>query len=80
MRQASISEARLAFAALLDSVEKGEEILITKRGRPVARLIQVETAVDRERARRAAARIIEDAKGRTLGGLRIKDLIEEGRR
>ena len=79
MREIGVSEARRAFGALLDNVEKGEEILITRHGRPVARLLQAKTVADRERARRAAASIIENAKGRTLGGLRIKDLIDEGR-
>jgi hypothetical protein len=36
-------------------------------------------ALDRERGRRAAARIREMRKGMTLGGLAIKDLISEGR-
>jgi hypothetical protein len=34
---------------------------------------------DRERSRAAAQRIREIRKGNTLGGLRIKDLIGEGR-
>jgi hypothetical protein len=34
----------------------------------------------RAKARRAAANIIECGKGVTLGGLKIKDLINEGRR
>jgi hypothetical protein len=34
---------------------------------------------DRERSRVAAQRIREMRKGNTLGGLRIKDLIGEGR-
>lgn len=55
------------------------EVVITRRGRPVARLVREEPGVDRERARKAAASIIANAKGVTLGGLRIKDLIEEGR-
>ena len=34
---------------------------------------------DREKARRAADNIIAMSKGMTLGGLKIKDLINEGR-
>ena len=35
---------------------------------------------DREKSRRAAEDIIAMRKGATLGGLRIKDLINEGRK
>jgi hypothetical protein len=37
------------------------------------------TGFDREKARRAVAGILETSKGLTLGGLRIKDLVNEGR-
>ena len=60
-------------------VEHGEEVVITRRGKPVARLVREGGVVDRERARQAAANIIANSKGVTLGGLKIKDLIEEGR-
>ena len=39
MRKAGIREARQSLSALIDEVRKGREIVITDRGRPVARLI-----------------------------------------
>lgn len=39
MRRAGIREARQSLSELLEYVEKGHEILITDRGRPVARLV-----------------------------------------
>ena len=39
MRQAGIREARQNLSLLLDDVREGREILITDRGRPVARLL-----------------------------------------
>ena len=36
MRQVSAREANQQFASLLSSVERGERVVITKRGRPVA--------------------------------------------
>jgi prevent-host-death family protein len=39
MRKAGIREARQDFTSLLDDVRKGREVVITERGRPVARLI-----------------------------------------
>ncbi|MEQ1913424.1 MAG: type II toxin-antitoxin system prevent-host-death family antitoxin [Vicinamibacterales bacterium] len=38
MRKAGIREARQQLTELLDDVKKGREVVITDRGRPVARL------------------------------------------
>lgn len=46
-------EAKTHLAALLEEAGRGTTITITKRGRPVARLVPVEEDA-RERARRAA--------------------------
>ncbi|MBI1868436.1 MAG: type II toxin-antitoxin system prevent-host-death family antitoxin [Methylocystis sp.] len=72
-------EAKNTLGSLLDRVEKGEEVIITRRGKPVARLAPLRTERDVEKARAAVERIKEMSKGVTLGGLKIKDLIEEGR-
>jgi prevent-host-death family protein len=80
MREVGAFEAKTKLGQLLDQVEHGEEIVITRRGKPVARLTSVVLGFDREKARRAAAGIREMRKGVTLGGLKIKDLINEGRR
>jgi len=39
MKEAGIREARQNLSALIDDVQKGHEIVITDRGRPVARLV-----------------------------------------
>ena len=39
MRSAGIREARQDLTSLLDDVRKGREVVITERGRPVARLV-----------------------------------------
>lgn len=79
MRQIGAFEAKNTLGTLLDLVEKGEEVVITRRGKPVARLVQETGSRDREAARAAAARIKARRKGMTLGGIKIKDLINEGR-
>jgi prevent-host-death family protein len=79
MREIGAFEAKNTLGALLDLVEKGEEIAITRRGKRVARLVPDAGRRDVEKARRAAERIIARRKGVTLGGLKIKDLINEGR-
>lgn len=42
MRSAGVWEARQNLTDLLDDVKKGREVVITDRGRPVARLAPVE--------------------------------------
>ncbi len=39
MQQVQIAEAKAHLSALLERVEAGEEIIIARRGKPVARLI-----------------------------------------
>jgi prevent-host-death family protein len=41
MRRAGVREARQNLTELLDDVKKGREVVITDRGRPVARLAPV---------------------------------------
>ena len=79
MREVSTFEAKNRLGALLDRVERGEEIVIIRRGKPIAKLVPANAAFDRAKARRAVAGLIEASRGATLGGLRIKDLIDEGR-
>lgn len=42
MKKAGIREARQNLSALIDEVKKGREIVITERGKPVARLVAPE--------------------------------------
>jgi prevent-host-death family protein len=50
-------EAKNTLGSLLDRVERGEEIVITRHGKPVARLVASGTGVDRVKAKAAAERI-----------------------
>ncbi len=79
MRRVGAFEAKNTLGTLLDLVEKGEEVVITRRGKAVARLVPDSGVRDVQKAREAAAHIISMSKGVTLGGLKIKDLIDEGR-
>jgi prevent-host-death family protein len=81
IREIGAFEAKNRLGTLLDRVERGEEITITRRGRAVARLVPANGGFDREKARRAVEGLLEASRGVTLGpGLTIKDLINEGRR
>lgn len=39
MKRASVSELKASLSAYLVGVKNGEEILVTERGRPIARLV-----------------------------------------
>lgn len=73
-------EAKTHFSELLERVEEGQEITITRHGTPVARLVPLKKTSTAEERHAAIQAMRELAKGQTLGGLRIKDLINEGRR
>ena len=79
MREIGAFEAKNTLGSLLDLVQGGEEVVITRHGKPVARLVRETVRGDaRERARRAAEAIDQLSQDITLGGHSIKALIEEG--
>jgi len=57
-----ITEARKKFGELLDRVGQGEEIIITRHGRAVARLVPSTPRVDRDEVQAAFDRIRERAR------------------
>ena len=73
-------EAKTHLSELLEKVEAGEEITITKHGAPVAKLVPIKKEASAEERVAAIRRIQKLAAGLSLGGLKIKDLIGEGRR
>ena len=42
MRQVNVHEAKAKLSSLLQAVERGEDVVITNRNRPVARLVPIE--------------------------------------
>ncbi len=72
-------EAKNTLGSLLDRVERGEEVVITRRGKRVARLVPETPKVDRTEALAAVERFLAKRKVGALKGLNVKDLINEGR-
>lgn len=72
-------DAKTHLSTLLERVARGEQVVITRHGKPVARLIPEKAAaradIDAVIGRLKAARA-----GITLGDLDWKDLRDEGRR
>jgi len=60
--QVGAIKAKNTFGALLDRVEQGEEIVITRHGKPLARLAPCAVTVDREAAKAALDRIRDRAR------------------
>ena len=75
----SATDAKAKLSALLSEVARGHEVTITRRGMPIAKLVPATPTFDREKARRAAAGLREASRGARLGGLKIKNLVNEGR-
>jgi prevent-host-death family protein len=69
MGQIGAFEAKNTLGTLLDRVERGEEIVITRHGKPVARLVPSSGAIDRVQARIAAKRLRDRAKTLKLGSM-----------
>ncbi|HEY2827463.1 MAG TPA: type II toxin-antitoxin system prevent-host-death family antitoxin [Pirellulales bacterium] len=72
--------AKAHLSELLEKVAGGEEITITKHGTPVAKLVPVKKKSTPEERRAAIESWRKMAKGLSLGGLKIRDMINEGRR
>ena len=85
MKHVGIFEAKTHLSSLVDEVAKGGEIVITRHGKPVARLVRAEDKLSPEviERRRQAIREIREIAGKLKLGLtheEIKARIEEGRR
>lgn len=76
-----IFEAKNRLSELIDRAARGEEIVITRRGEQVARLLPPQTPDAARSARTLAERIRRSRANALLGeGVSIRELIDEGRR
>jgi len=80
MKTVGSYEAKTHLPRLLEEVERGAEITITRHGKAVARLVPVTERVDERRLKATVAGLKRFRRGRRLGGSTIKEIIEEGRR
>ncbi len=72
-------QAKTHLPRLLKRVARGERITITRHGTPVAMLVPPDEKNEADR-RALVEQIKAFSKGRKLGGVTIRELIEEGRR
>lgn len=80
MKELGAYEAKTHLSRLLDEVESGESYAITKHGRRVALLVPVAA----NRSGMSVGEAIEGLRrfrvGRRLGGVTVRELIDDGRR
>jgi len=84
MKNVAIFEAKARFSELLAAVQSGEEVSITRHGKPIVRMVAVlpDDATGQARQTRLQAafrRLAELREGFVLEG-DIKEIIAEGRR
>jgi len=77
-RHVSTSEVGKELASLLEAVEDGEEVIITRDGEPVARLLPMRPHARRE-VRDTIRRIRQLRRGMRLGDLDWRALRDTGR-
>lgn len=73
------SDAQAQLFQLLDEVERGATITITRHGSPVALLLPA-TDVDRRRVEETIEALKEFRRGKRLRPVTLRELIDDGRR
>ena len=71
-------DAKNRLGELLERAAKGESIVITKRGRPLAILGPIPAQKPRDK-RSVIAAIEQFRRGKKLDGLSVSELVDEGR-
>ena len=79
MDRIGIYDARSRLSELIERVQSGEEVVLTRHGEPVARLVPEKRRRTRSRAA-AVARIRALARKLDIRDVDVRKLIEEGRR
>ncbi len=76
-QQVSLREANQHFSRYIEAVERGEEIIITRRGRPIAKIVRLSRLREPTAAqRRAWNRIKSSARNLHIGKL-VRDELHE---
>ena len=75
----SLHKARKHLSRLIEQVAQGEQIIITRRGIPVAVLSPAGGSMHSAEIRQAIEELRALRKGVLLAGLSIREMIEEGR-
>jgi prevent-host-death family protein len=81
METVGLFEAKTHLSELIARAERGEEVIITRHNKPVARIVSMnEVTPDVASRRREALRALQSFEPIALGDIQIEDLIRAGRR
>jgi prevent-host-death family protein len=78
VKNVGVYDAKTQLPRLLDEVQRGETITITRHGRPVARLVPV--SGEKGNTEETIASIRRMREGQRLDGLGVRELINAGRK
>jgi prevent-host-death family protein len=81
MKTVAVFEAKSRLSEILAAVERGEEYIVTKHGKPVARIVpsgQVD-ATSMADAKKLIARIKASRKNSNLTDDELREAVEDGR-
>jgi len=72
-------EAKTHLSRLLEEAEQGYQITITKRGKPVARLIPYQSQ-SQERTKDEIVKALKELRQKVEGKINVREMIREGRK
>lgn len=78
VREVGVFDAKTRLSHLLDQVEQGDSIIITRHGRPIAQLVPY-IEFDRARVRAAVDALLQFDGGSLPEGDTVRQLRDEGR-
>lgn len=79
MRIAGIFEAKQNFSSLIDAVEAGEEVRITRHGKEIVRMLPVKRVVITDEQIERELRAMDELRSRIKPGPGWRELRDEGR-
>jgi prevent-host-death family protein len=78
MRKIGTYQLKTHLAEVLDAVEHGQTVIVTRHGKAIARILP-DTTEQRDRVDKAVEALRNFPRTRLPKGVTIRDLIEEGR-
>ena len=79
MKKIGAYELKTHLSEVLDAVEHGQTVVVTRHGKPIAR-ISPDAVDQRQHTREAVKALLNFPRTRLPRGVSIRDLIESGRR
>jgi prevent-host-death family protein len=79
MRTIGSYQLKTHLAEILDAVEHGQTVVVTRHGKPIAR-ISPNAETRREQARQAVEALLAFQRIRLPKGVTIRNLVQQGRR